>query len=227
MDSASGLPLAGAGVAVLNARGETVGHVVTGVSGSFTLRLPAFGDYRVRARRIGYAGQVTQPIAVDSLYAYSVQLALRPNPVLLDTLKVVAENVVVEKRVLWLIENGFYDRRRKGFGYFLTREEIERKIPLTMGDVLRDIPGIHVSCGFVVCRFSIAAQPFLLKPCLPTVVLDGVTVSVGGSRGAGDVGFISPFNVEGVEVYTSPAGLPVQYSGYMSPCGAILIWTRH
>jgi hypothetical protein len=38
---------------------------------------------------------------------------------------------------------------------------------------------------------------------------------------------VNPFDVEGVEIYTSPAGLPVQYSGYLSPCGAILIWTRH
>ena len=34
------------------------------------------------------------------------------------------------------------------------------------------------------------------------------------------------FNLEAIEVYPSPAGLPVQYSGYLSPCGAILLWSR-
>jgi hypothetical protein len=206
VDSASGLPLAGAGVAVLNARGETVGHVVTDVSGSFTFRLSGFGEYRVRAVRIGFAGRVTEPITVDSLFAYTVQLALRPNPVPLDTLRVVAEKVTVEKLVPWLVENGFYNRRRWGFGYFLTRKEIERKIPVTMGDVLQGIPRTY-------------GQMFVGKPCRRTVVVDGVPIH-------GGVGFVSPFDVEGVEVYNSPAGLPVQYSGYMSPCGAILIWTR-
>jgi hypothetical protein len=67
---------------------------------------------------------------------------------------------------------------------------------------------------------------FLGKPCAPTVVLDGAVVTVGGSRGSGDVNWVDPHNLEALEVYPSPAGVPVQYSGYMSPCGAILMWSR-
>jgi hypothetical protein len=37
---------------------------------------------------------------------------------------------------------------------------------------------------------------------------------------------LDPFNIEAVEIYTSPAGVPVQYKGYLSPCGAIIAWSR-
>ena len=32
--------------------------------------------------------------------------------------------------------------------------------------------------------------------------------------------------VEAVEAYAH-GGIPAQYGGTMSPCGAVLIWTRH
>ena len=67
---------------------------------------------------------------------------------------------------------------------------------------------------------------FIGKGCAPTVVLDGVVVTAGGSGGTGDLDSFNPFNLEAIEIYPSPAGVPVQYSGYMSPCGAVLLWSR-
>jgi hypothetical protein len=58
-------------------------------------------------------------------------------------------------------------------------------------------------------------------------VLDGVVLRVGGTGGSGSLdGLLNPFDIEAIEVYPSPAGVPVQYSGYMSPCGAIIAWSR-
>ena len=61
---------------------------------------------------------------------------------------------------------------------------------------------------------------FILRGCTPTVVLDGAVV------GRGDVDVVAPHSLEAIEVYPSAAGVPVQYSGYLSPCGAILLWSR-
>jgi hypothetical protein len=221
VDSTSGLPLAGAHVTVLDGRGAMVADAVTGAAGSFTFRLPGFGAYQVRARRIGYASRITDPIAVDSTFAYSIQVVLRVNPVPLDTLRVVAEKVTVEKQVPWLADAGFYDRRRKGFGHFLDREEIEKKHPLVIADLLEGMPGVEVHCSSwrSCCVAMAGSRMFILKGCAPTVVLDGVPIS-------GGVDALDVFNLEAIEVYPSPAGLPVQYSGYLSPCGAILLWAR-
>ena len=222
VDSTSGLPVAGAHVTVLDGRGAMVADAVTGAAGSFTFRLPGFGAYQVRARRIGYASRITEPIAVDSTFAYSIQVVLRANPVPLDTLTVVAERVTVEKQVPWLADAGFYRRRRMGFGYFLDRAEIEKKHPLVVTDLLEGMPGVQVYC---VSAFSCtivtpgALTMFIRKRCAPTVVVDGVVVS-------GDMNAIQVLDLEAIEVYPSPAGLPVQYAGYLSPCGAILLWTR-
>ena len=221
LDSASGQPLGGARMTVLDARGATVAGAMTGADGSFAFHLAAVGNYQVRARRIGYASRITQPIPVDTHFASSIQVVLPPNPVPLDTLTVVAESVAIEKRVPWLADEGFYDRRRKGFGYFLDREQIEKKHPLVIADLLEGMPGVEVhctnwrSCGVVTA----GSRMFILKGCAPTVVLDGVPIS-------GGVDALDVFNLEAIEVYPSPAGLPVQYSGYLSPCGAILLWAR-
>jgi len=229
LDSTSGQPLAGIHVIALDARDVTVGSAVTGLSGSFMFHLPAAGDYRIRAIRIGYASRITEPIGVDTRFETSIQVVLLPNPVPLDTLTVVAENVPAEKRIPWLADDGFYDRRRKGFGYFLTHEEIEKKHPLVVADLLKGMAGVEVHCsGPFSCAITMAGSSsmFLGKPCAPRVVLDGAVVSVGGSRGSGSVNWFQVTSLEAIEVYPSAAGMPVQYAGYMSPCGAILLWSR-
>jgi len=221
VDSASRLPLDGAHVTVLDGRGAMVADAVTGAAGSFMFRLPGFGAYQVRAKRIGYASRITEPIAADSTFAYSIQVGLPANPVPLDTLTVVAEKVTVEKQVPWLADAGFYRRRRMGFGHFLDREEIEKKHPLVVTDLLEGMPGVEVHCSSALsCGVTMAgSQMFIGKPCAPTVVVDGIVVSGGMST-------VQVFDLEAIEVYPSPAGVPVQYSGYLSPCGAILLWSR-
>ncbi len=70
---------------------------------------------------------------------------------------------------------------------------------------------------------------FTRGSCHPSVVLDGVVLRAGGIGKPGDPTLdrlLNPFNIEAVEVYPSPAGVPVQYQGYVSPCGAILAWSR-
>ena len=113
----------------------------------------------------------------------------------------------------------------------MTRQEIEKKDPLIVADLLEGMPGVRVRCGTPVsCTITMraATSMFLGKKCQPTVVLDGAVVSMGGTArdASGNVDLIDPHNIEAIEVYPGPAGVPVQYSGYMSPCGAILLWSR-
>jgi len=234
LDSSSGRPVAGAHVIVLVDVRTTVGNVVTGADGVFAFRLPAVGAYQVRVSRLGYSPKMTEPIGVDSSFLTSVQLQLVPSAVPLDPLTVAAEHVVVEKQLPYLADAGVYDRRHKGFGHFLTRSDIEKRDPQLMTNALRGLSGVQVVCTGrrlpVRCDVLMpaAATMFFRGVCLPSVVLDGVALRVGGvgSPSATLDDLLNPFNIEAIEVYTSPAGVPVQYSGYMSPCGAIIAWSR-
>lgn len=232
VDSLSGQPVEGAQVTALAVAEVPAGLTVTNRDGQFAFRVDEAGNYRLRVRRLGYSPRITQPIAVDSSIEVSVRLWLTPVAVPLDTVNVVAEEVPVETRLGYLVDAGFYRRQRFGWGYYLTRDEIERNHPTILGDVLRDLPGVRVSCANALnCTVTMRAARtmFMGKVCSPSMVLDGVLLSPGGSQGSSDVGVdspLKPFNLEAIEVYPGPEGVPVQWGGYLSPCGAIIAWSR-
>jgi hypothetical protein len=179
----------------------------------------------VRVLTIGYASAMTEPISVFVGIESIVRLPLLPTVVRLDTLTVLAESVAVEWRVRWLADQGLYWRRREGFGCFLTRVDIDRHGPFLMTDLLIGIPGVWVREGGVT--MPAATTMFFGRKCQPSIVLDGRVLSVGGTGGSGAVdSLLNPFNIEAVEIYTSAAGVPVEWGGYLSPCGAIVAWSR-
>ena len=51
-----------------------------------------------------------------------------------------------------------------------------------------------------------------------------------GSGTGGEIGgwneLVHPSEIEAIEAYPSPLGMPAQFGGSRSPCGAILIWTK-
>ncbi len=77
-----------------------------------------------------------------------------------------------------------------------------------------------------------AEAMFVRGPCMPSILVDGYVVRVGGTppRGQGSLpslnGTVRAADIEALEVYNGPAGLPAQASGTISPCGAIVIWRR-
>jgi outer membrane cobalamin receptor len=116
--------------------------------------------------------------------------------------------------------NGFLSRKRSGFGgKFFTAEDIEQRQPFAMTDLMRMSPGMQVSPN--------GAMGYALRGrggCTPDVIIDGLRVM----QGADEVdNLVRPGEVDGVEVYTSSAGVPPQYAGVGgSSCGAVLIWTK-
>jgi hypothetical protein len=223
-------PVAAAHVSVSAAAGTLVGDTITGADGAFAFPLPVIGSYLVRASKPGFTTTVTQPIAVVSGSDASLEIRLQPSPVPLDTVTVVAESVTVARQVPYLAQVGFYLRKRKGIGRFLTRADLDRRRSDRLTDALRGMPGVKIICGGQYCDVQApgAATSFTRGVCQQTVVLDGVVMRMGGSSGGGQPvdELLNPFNLEAVEVYSSPSGVPVQFKGYMSPCGAIIAWSR-
>ncbi len=232
LDSGSGQPVAGVHVVAFNINRTRIGDAVSGADGRFSMKLPAAGDYRLLASRLGYVNGITEPLRVDSTRQASAVVRLVPRPVSLDTLTVVAKNRLPasENQLSYLVDAGFYRRRRWGFGYFLSRADIDKGSPLIMSDLLRDMPGVRIKClSALRCTVTMRAARtmFFRGPCQPSIVLDGVLLSAGGTGGSGDVNeLLNPVSIEAVEVYPGPEGVPVQWGGYLSPCGAIIAWSR-
>jgi len=110
----------------------------------------------------------------------------------------------------------FYERRERGFGHFVTREDIEARGPLRVSDIFYRIPGARVIRGGGFSRASIS----LRGGCTPRYVIDGMLLT--GRVEIDDL--ISAVEVEAVEVYHR-ASVPLRYSG-QTTCGVIMIWTR-
>jgi len=239
VDSASGKPVVGARVVVLDSAGKGLFTAVTGSDGKFSFHLPSAGEYRVRVSRIGYPSRITEPIDISRAVSTNVLVRLASTPISLDTVIVVA--APVERRPQFLVDAGFYRRQRMGFGHFLTRDEIDKRDPLILTDLLHGMSGVRVTCGgqqgdrgprgpgpHCTVTMRAANTMFFRGKCNPSVVLDGVLLQPGGTASGGlsldDL--VNPFNIEALEVYPGPEGVPVQYSGYLSPCGSIIVWSR-
>jgi hypothetical protein len=210
----------GVRVVAFSAAGARIGGAVTNNDGEFVFQLPAAGDYRLQATRLGYATTITELITVDSAAQADVVLPMVRRPVALDTITVAGQPLApAQKQLPYLVDAGFYRRQRWGFGYFLTRADIDRRDPLIMADLLKGIPGIRVRCtSATICSVTMpgANAMFIGKACFPSVVLDGVP---GFS-----LADLNPFNLEAVEIYPHSGGVPVQWR--TSPCGAVVAWSR-
>lgn len=241
LDATSGRPVGAAMVELVDSMGGAVASAHTGTRGLFMLRAPSPGRYRVRARSIGYADFTSDPFAISEAQEAWAEVRLGVSPVPVEPLEAVAEGRVEE-----LQKVGFYRRLHQGTGLFLQREEIEEKKASLVTELLYGLPGVRVfptdaASGEydVIMRgartrrlVNAGAQAEKGAPCFPTVVLDGLVVRRGGYGDARTMEtgrwneLVPPAQVEAIEVYPSGNGLPVQYGGMTSPCGAILIWTR-
>ncbi len=224
IDATTGDAVAAAYVAILDTTGIAVGGGATGADGRFVVRAPSYGRYRLRASRLGYDGVVTELVGLDSGDQVSLLLRLKPSPV--DIPSITAE---ANRRVARLEDVGFYRRRALGFGHFLTPEQIVARNASYAGDLLQGLAGIRVvgNLGSQVILTRASTTMFFRGGCHPSVVMDGYPLVIGGLGGAVSIDqLVSPQDIEALEVYPGPAGVPAQYSGYMSPCGAIVIWRR-
>lgn len=241
-EEASSVAISGADVTLTNQADGTVVRATSDETGRFSLRIPEVGLYRIGAARIGFEPFVSDAFFVGAGQSVTADLVLKVRPIELAPL-----DVVTEGRVAELSRAGFYRRMERGFGHFLLREDIEALHANRVTDLFRRLPGVQVVADGaqrtqdVIMRggrskFIRIGKP--LEVCYPSISIDGLLVRAGGpqpanwnSSGNRQIGtwgqLLHPDDVEAVEVYAGGAGLPVQVAGSLSPCGAILIWTRN
>lgn len=189
----------------------------SGEDGTFSMEQLPVGSWTIEARMLGYVA-LRKPVDLypDRVTLRNVQFEKR-----ITTLS----NVRVEGRALYLerLMREFEDRRRIGFGHFLTETEIERRNPLFVRDLFQTIPGVLIlpsrEGGYAVWMRNPTISGGLL--CRPTLFLDGVRVS----REERDIEtLISPADIRAVEIYTRVSSLPLQFST-SEGCGAIVMYS--
>lgn len=191
-------------------------RAITGASGGFAFASLAPGVTLVMVRRLGFAPD-------------SVRLVLRPGRV--DSLVLVMNSVAASLPGVTVQDEasdrshrllaGFWERRSRGFGNFLTRDEIEKRDAHDFVDLTRMIPSVHVVTmnGRQTLRFSGSLQP---RDCPPQYVVDGMRIENGQPDE------FTPQDIEAVEFYSGPATIPPQFTNrsFSHTCGVIVIWTR-
>ena len=201
-----GAPIAGARVRIAEADRETVSDE----TGHYALvDLPA-GTFSLEARAIGFvpiAGTVTlsarQPVTFDIRFDSAARI--------LETVEV--KGTVVFDRGIEEFERA----KKRGFGYFIGPEEIERRNVFDAAELLRMVPGVTVNQR----SFGSGSVVTVRGGCPASIVVDGMRFD--NSTTLDDV--VRPEDISAIAVYRSAAETPVEYQGF-SGCGAVVVWTK-
>ena len=181
-------------------------------SGRFRIPKVPTGSWWVVVRRIGYRPDSVRLVTPDST---ELMVSLPRLPIALAAVRVEG------RRNLSGPMEGFYRRMQtNGGGRFLTRAEIERRNVMNMTDVFRMIPGVRIETrGFTNHVRMRNAR------CAPLVWLDGAPMYAGEV----DLDAFDARSFEGIEIYSGPASVPVEYQGNArmnASCGVIILWSR-
>jgi len=209
MDSA-GTPIPGVEVTALKAAKV----VRTDTAGRFSLSALPPGSSDFTFRRLAYSPLVLS-ILVPAGDTTSVEVTLGVTALRLTG--VVVQEHAAQLRFL----EEFESRRRRGFGHFVTRAQIERRNPLLLSDMMRAIPGAVVmrgANGRAALRFARVGR----DNCPPQFFVDGLQVD-GFS-----IDDMPPDDVEGIEVYAGASEVPPEFNRMRGTtiCGTVAIWTR-
>jgi hypothetical protein len=224
-------PVTGVYVGLFDGERNLVASSTSDGRGLFTVTARETGDYFVYMTRIGYRSLYDGPFELTEGQVLELFAVIHPFPIAVEGLDVDIPIGVVPR----LKAVGFYERKARGFGHFIEREDIEKYEHGFLTDILRRVPRVDVSDRAPTgTSFRDLRSPELVftaggRYCVPAAFMDGVMVSAGGRFATATLypdDHARPSDVEAIEVYTSPAQSPTQYQP-IGGCGVLLIWTRH
>ncbi len=193
----AGDPISGAEVRAVDAGTSTV----TDDAGRFHLSGLAPGEQFVEIWREGFTPM-------------TVKVNLRTG----ETLRVPLGLLALEWEA-----TGFEERRKKGRGAFLDRDQIDRFGARTVTDLLRHVRGVRIkpSLDDRVFAVTMSRAP---HGCEPIAFLNGAYV---GSTATFDVNaLIAVDHLEAIEVYRGITEVPPQFDLPGAQCGVLVLWTQ-
>jgi hypothetical protein len=177
--------------------------------GRFEIDWLPLGAYELHGEGLALS-DFTRPLRFSQSGTADLRIEMAPAALELEPI------IVTATRPTWLAEEGFYERRARGLGYSLAREEIEARNPYVVSDLFYGIPGADV----ISERTGRTPAIVLLRGrCVPQVVLDGAPFSAPIALDH----VVAVQDVEAIEVYQGSTS-PIRYS--TSSCGTIMVWTK-
>ena len=188
----------------------------SGSDGRFELASLPAGDVDVVVRRLGFA-PAKFTVQLGSGERREIRVLLSPVAMLMDSVAVKAEGPSVE-----VAYGGFERRKSRGFGTFITREQIDKKRPRVTTDLFRTVSGVKLlrENGSPVV---VSARLGTMAYCPVRYFIDGADYPLYGQ--SIDT-MIQVADIGAIEVYPGGATVPPQFGGRESACGVIAIWTR-
>lgn len=214
-DAGDGSPVAAATVR-LPALGV---DVVTGDDGRFALtRLPP-GRHEVRVEHVGH-GVHADSIRVRPGQSARLTMRLTRDPVRVAPLQVEVDGV----RSLRLERVGFYDRRKRGHGTYITRQQLEEWDPSQLSEAFRRVQGFRLG-GPPVRRQVRSNRDFRAAspsgPCRTQFFVEGEAQPLPNG-----IDTFLPADVAALELYEGGSQLPARFNARSASCGAVVIWLR-
>src|SRR5690348_4754215 len=145
---------------------------MTDAKGVFRITGLPPGTQTVEVRMIGFLPKRTT-VDLRSQETTRVAIVMQERVVVLDSVKVFAKKSANND---WL--DGFDQRKKRGFGHFLTRQDIERRNPIELTDAFRGIPGVNVQWTGSDYQLSMNRSVSLSGSCPISYYLDGDRKSV-------------------------------------------------
>jgi len=219
------LPLGYAEVTLRRPDGRFLSRVETDTTGTFAFVVARESAIRLSAKRLGYRAATTPVLHFDGRTYFRVEVRLDTDALLLAPLEVVVWSEVDPSPML----DAFRRRRASGLGNFISRAEIERRNPAHTSDLLRTLPGVHLSGSGRGSRPVIDLGRGAGRDCVTQIFLDGMLMNrrIGGT--VPDVrldDLVSPASIEGIEVYNGLSTIPPEFLTDDAPCGVVAVWTR-
>lgn len=227
-DEASGDPIDSVRVLdVLNGNSS-----LTTRTGTVSLFFLPDGGSLVRLQKIGYEPQ-TLTVAISPADTVPLTLTLRR----LTQLSPVVTQANSTPRYISPALQGFEERRKAGFGYFVGDSVLRANEGRLLANVLASrMPGFITRPGRASATY-LGQSPRCVGGGPPQVYLDGVPLSpdvpAGRTSRSGSLDNL-PFNLTnfdvsslaGVEWYPDGTSQPVEFNHTSARCGALLLWTR-
>lgn len=211
IDARTSQPVVGATVLIL----PDAGSSTTQREGAFRLPVMGSGRFVVETRHVAYAVRTDTIQLGDGLHA-RVEIRLVAAAIELPPIS-------VETRSLRLDQAGFFARRERGLGTFLTRDEMAKQNLRHVSDVFARVPGLRRAItADGGSRVDSRGGRMITRRCDMQYFIDGVRSEIG-QVGVDQI----PLDiVEGVEIYRGGSEVPMQFDSGSAVCGAIVIWTR-
>jgi TonB family protein len=209
---ADGAPLVGVKV---TANSNDTG-AMTDESGKFQLSGITLLPAALKFRRLGFVPVDMTIGGADAQAATKLEVRMQAVPRTLSSVIINASKPEYSGRLA-----GYYQRlERRTSGYFISRDEIDRRSYRSLSQLLRTVPGLNS----VPLRVGGNGIRMRGNRCRPLVWIDGVPMPAGEV----DLDAFPTSTLHGIELYSGATTAPsdLQINGNLGSCGTIALWSR-